>query len=170
MFFSILNKTRTVFSEKTGVSSYGCDPKTLDQCHQNEISCLPCPNDITTYIQLELDHWFKKYCANKKVSQNFHFFYCCDLNNAVNVIKIALMLCYVPIIYPWKFGKNRSLVHKILSRQEMPTPTESASKTICPPPRRWVDVIMVWVYALRVDQAILMSTHNIHFHDKKTNP
>ena len=55
MFFRSSIK-QEVFSEKTGVPSYRCDPKTLGQCHQNEINCLPCPNDITTYIQLELDH------------------------------------------------------------------------------------------------------------------
>ena len=34
------------------------------------------------------------------------FFYCCDLENKVKVTKIWPVLCYVPIIHPWKFVKN----------------------------------------------------------------
>ena len=37
---------------------------------------------------------------------NFQFFYCCDLENNVKLTKILSILCYVLIIYPWKFGKN----------------------------------------------------------------
>ena len=39
---------------------------------------------------------------------NVWFFYCCDIENLGKVTKIYSVLCYVPIMSPWKFGKNQT--------------------------------------------------------------
>ena len=89
---------------------------------------------------------------------DFQFFYCCDIEDSVKVTKIQPILCYVPIIYPWKFGKNPALVHKILCRQEsvtpapMPMPIGFRPKTI---------KIMI-----KDSRAVLMSTNKTCFHVK----
>ena len=45
--------------------------------------------------------------------------------------KIWPVLCYISIIYPWKFGKNPTTASQVLCKQEslkpMPTPTPTKS-------------------------------------------
>ena len=62
--------------------------------------------------------------------------------NYVKVTKIYPVLCYVPIIYPWKFGRIQPLVHKILHRQKSVTqiPTRSAPRPIMSPFHRLEDI------------------------------
>ena len=75
-------------------------------------------------------------------TMNFQFFYCCDLENYVKVIKSYQFFVMSQFYIPENLLRIQPLVHKILYRQERVTPISMkfTPKSICPPPRRLGDM------------------------------